>query len=237
MTRVAGIVTARGGSKGIPRKNLQMLGDMPLIAWTIRAALESKLVDRVIVSTDDAEIAEIARIWGAEVPFMRPSALAQDTSSHIEVVRHAHHWLDRYEGYRAEYIMLLQPTTPLRTANDIDLAVDMAVSQNADSLVSVCMVDRHPYWTLKLDSEGTITSFADMDLLVLQDKYPRRQDLPPAYAENGAIYLAHPSVLFERNSFYGERLYGYVMPKERSVDIDTWMDLKWAEFILKNGGL
>jgi N-acylneuraminate cytidylyltransferase/CMP-N,N'-diacetyllegionaminic acid synthase len=233
MSQIIGLITARGGSKSIPRKNIKMLAGKPLIAWTIEAAVRSRRLNRVVVSTDAEEIAQISRQWGAEVPFMRPMELAQDDTSGIAPVLHAVDWLAQHEGYEPDFVLMLQPTSPLRTAEDIEAAIKLVIEHEADSVVSVCEVKHHPYWAMKIEAEGTLSNFLGLDLRVMQEQYPRRQDLPSAYVENGAIYLAKPSVLLEREAFYGDRLFGYVMPRERSIDIDTGLDLQIAEFLLE----
>ena len=134
MTKILGLITARGGSKGIPGKNIKPLAGKPLIAWTIEAANNSRLLSQVIVSTDDNEIARSAQAWGAEVPFKRPEELAQDQSSHLDVVLHALQWYQLQHRALPEYVMLLQPTSPLRTANDIDAAISLAAQKQADAI-------------------------------------------------------------------------------------------------------
>jgi N-acylneuraminate cytidylyltransferase/CMP-N,N'-diacetyllegionaminic acid synthase len=230
---VLGIIPARGGSKAIRGKNIAIVAGKPLIAYTIQAALDANHIDRVIVSTDSQEIAEVACAYGAEVPFLRPPELAQDDTPGIEPVLHAVQWLDEHEGYRPDYVILLQPTSPLRSVHDIEAAIDLALTNNADSVISVCEVKHHPYWAMRLNEDGRLVSFLGMNLDNLLQKYPRRQDLPLVYAENGSIYLAKRSVLLEHKSFYGKRVYGYVMPDERSLDIDSLWDLQLAELILK----
>jgi CMP-N,N'-diacetyllegionaminic acid synthase len=235
MAEIVGLITARGGSRGIPRKNTRLLAGKPLIAWTIEAALASQRLSRVIVSTEDEEIAQIAREWGAEVPFMRPAELAQDHTPSIEPVLHAVQWLDDHESYQPDYAMLLQPTSPLRTAQDIEEAIALAVRLGADSVVSICQVKYHPYWAMRMNDDGTLRSFLDAaDWDSLQEMFPRRQDLPLAYAENGGIYLVRRRVLLERKSFYGKTFYGYIMPGERSLDIDTAWDFHLVGLLLKD---
>jgi N-acylneuraminate cytidylyltransferase/CMP-N,N'-diacetyllegionaminic acid synthase len=234
--KLLAIIPARGGSKGIPHKNIAPVGGKPLIAWTIEAALTSGFVERCVVSTDDEQIAVAAMNVGADVPFLRPEKLARDDTPGIEPVLHAVQWLDEHEGYQPDYVMLLQPTSPLRSAKDIKAAIDLADVNNADSVISICEVSYHPYWTMRLSEDCTLVNFLEMNLDSLLDKYPRRQDLPPAYAENGAIYLVRRSVLLEHRSLYGKRMYGYVMPSERSLDLDSPWDLHLAELILKDRG-
>jgi CMP-N,N'-diacetyllegionaminic acid synthase len=230
---VLAIITARGGSKGIPGKNIADLGGKPLIAWTIEAARRAPAISRTIVSTDDEQIAAIARQWGAEVPFIRPPELARDDTPGIAPVLHALQWLKEHEGIETDDVMLLQPTSPLRTAEDIEAAAGLIDQRNGDSVVSVCEVKNHPYWTMKLEPDGRLSSFLDLDLGTMQRNFPRRQDLPPAYAENGAIFLARYAIVVKRQSFYGNHLCGYIMPVSRSLDIDAPHDLRLAQILLQ----
>ena len=229
MLDVCGLITARGGSKGIPRKNLRELAGKPLIAWTIEAAQRARTLDRVLVSTDDPEIAETGREWGAQVPFLRPQSLAQDDSAHIDVVRHAADWLSRHEDRCPEYIMVLPPTAPLRSAQDIDDAVELAEAKRADVVVSVVKAQHHPYLTRKLDETGHLREFVPCDL-----EYQRRQDLPPAYALNGAIYLIRTDVLNGHTSLAPHGAVALVMPPHRSLDIDSPWDFHLAELVINN---
>jgi N-acylneuraminate cytidylyltransferase/CMP-N,N'-diacetyllegionaminic acid synthase len=226
---IVGIITARGGSKALPRKNVRLLAGKPLIAWTILAAKQSTTLQRILVSTDDAEIAEASRQWGAEVPFVRPAYLAQDLSSHIDVVIHAIEWLEQAELVVPDYIMLLQPTVPLRSANDIDAAVRIAYKTKADSVVSVYPCERHPFLAKQIDADGRLSDF----VFRIESDLPR-QTLPPAYSLNGAIYLIKPQVLKERHSWYSENTYAYVMPTERSADIDSDWDFYVTDLILRD---
>lgn len=231
MPEVLGLITARGGSKGVPRKNVKLLIGKPLIAWTIETALQSCGLSRVMVSTDDEEIAQVARAWGAEVPFIRPPALARDDSSHISVVTHAVAWLEEHQYSAPDYIMLLQPTSPLRTVEDIETALRIMRERTAVAVVSVCAMDRHPYLCKRLLVDGTLTDFVSIpsDLT-----YLRHQDLPPAYALNGAIYLNHRESLLRDKTFVPPGTVAYLMPAERSLDIDSPWDLYLAELILRD---
>jgi CMP-N,N'-diacetyllegionaminic acid synthase len=226
---VLGLITARGGSKGIPRKNMAILAGKPLIAWTIEAALHSHKLGRVIVSTDDPEIAQVSREWGAEVPFMRPPELAQDDSPHIAVVLHTVHWVASQQGTVPDYVMLLQPTSPLRSSVDIDAVIGLALEKNADSIVSVCLTREHPYLSKTVTPDGRL-----LDLVPKPKGYLQRQDLPPVYSLNGAIYLARCDTLLERETFYTGRTFAYIMPPERSLDVDTYWDLYLVDLILKD---
>lgn len=226
---IVGVITARGGSKAIPRKNVKVVGGKPLIAWTILAAKESSALSRVVVSTDDSEIAEVSARWGADVPFTRPASLAQDLSSHIDVVLHTLDWLEQNESVRPTYVMLLQPTVPFRSADDIDHAAEIAYQTDADSVVSVYPSERHPFLSKQITEEGRLRDF----VFRIESDLPR-QTLPPAYTLNGAIYLIKPHILKQRHSWYSENTYAYVMPAERSMDIDNEWDLYVADLILKD---
>ncbi len=227
MTDVLGVISARGGSKALPRKNVACLGGKPLIAHTIEAALGASLMGRVVVSTDDAEIAAVSRRWGAETPFMRPSELAGDESTSFPVLAHAVRWLSENEGYEPAYAMLLQPTSPLRTSKDIDGAITLALEKDADSVVSVYPPKQHPHWMKTLDEDGRLSDYVEWER-----DYSQRRTLPPVFALNGAIFLVRHALAMTGDSFYTERSYGYVMPPERSLDIDTAFDLEVAELAL-----
>jgi N-acylneuraminate cytidylyltransferase/CMP-N,N'-diacetyllegionaminic acid synthase len=227
---VLAVVPARGGSKGIPRKNLALCGGAPLIAYSIHAARRAKLVGRVIVSTEDEEIASVARNRGAEVPFLRPAELARDETPGIEPLLHCLDWLAAKEGYHPAYSIYLQPTSPFRLAADVDAAIELALQRDADAVVSVTEAKHSPYWIKVLDAEGRLR-----DSLPQSDAPARRQELPRLVALNGAIYLARTDVLLEKKTWYTERTHGYVMPAERSLDIDTPWDLSLANLILNQG--
>ena len=222
------VVTARGGSKSVPRKNLARVGNRPLMWWTIKAALGSKYCSRLVVSTDDGEIARAGSQMGAEVPFLRPAELAQDDTPGSAPALHATRWLDEHQGYQPDFVMLLQPTSPFRTTEDIDAAVELALNTGADAVVSVTPTHHHPYWLKRLDESGRMSDF-----MALEHPAEGRQTLPKLYALNGAIYLARREVLLEDESFYKRRTYGYPMPPERSLDIDTAWDLHVADLVLR----
>ena len=219
---VFALIPARGGSKGIPRKNIKLIAGKPLIVWTIEAALRSSLLSAVVVSTDDPEIADVARRAGAEVPFMRPAKLAQDETPGFDPVLHALDQLPQYDS-----VMLLQPTSPLRTTADIDGCLNLAAEKKSQSVVSVTAADTHPYWVYRLNTDQTIARFVDAAPIA------RRQDLPSAFALNGAMYFAHASWLRRSGSFVSAETLAYVMSRENSVDLDTPIDWKFAEMLLK----
>lgn len=214
--RLLALITARGGSKGLPRKNVLPVGGKPLIAWTISAAIEAEFVDHVVLSSDDDEIIKTAMKWGCTVPFRRPTELASDTASSMDVVLHA---LDQLPGY--DFVVLLQPTSPLRTSRDIDAAFLLLQASGAPSCVSVCEAEQSPYWMYRLAEDGKLE-----DLLPLPTAAKRRQDLPPVYVLNGAIYIANVDWLRSTKSFLGDGSIAYLMPKERSIDIDTADDFE-----------
>jgi CMP-N-acetylneuraminic acid synthetase len=229
MSGVVGLITARGGSKSIHRKNIQPLAGKPLIAWTIQAALGSSRLSQVIVSTDDEEITQVARLWGARVPFKRPSELSQDDSDHVSVVEHGMRWVQEHESASPQYMMLLQPTSPLRTSEDIDAAILMAEEHSASAVVSVSEMKQHPYLSRKVLDNGLLE-----DLVMADVGYLRRQKLPEAYSENGAIYLTSCEALLRERTFMPKGTYAYIMPPSRSIDIDSPWDLRLAELIMRD---
>jgi len=226
---VLGVIPARGGSKGLSRKNILHLAGKPLIAYTIEVALSTSFLDRLIVSTDDEEIAKVAHQHGAEVPFCRPFDLARDETLVYPVLIHAVQWLSEHQDCNPDFVLLLQPTSPLRTVEDIDAAINIAITAEAEAVVSVTPVHQHPYWMKQVTEDGRLT-----DHLPLERFPNRRQDLPVVYALNGAIYLAETRILLERQTFYTDRTYAYIMPPERSLDIDSKWDLYLAELVLKD---
>ncbi len=220
------VIAARGGSKGVPRKNVLPLGGKPMIAWTVEAAVASETLDRVIVSSDDREIIDAAVAFGAEAPFVRPAALAADDTPGVAPVLHA---LDAVEG-AWDFVVLLQPTSPFRTAEDIDAAVRLCAQSGAPSVVSVAPARTSPYWTYALNGDLTMRPMVASEGLI-----GRRQELPPVYELNGAVYVARVAHLREAESFVGPETLAYVMPEERSFEIDTPLDLVVARAVLAQG--
>lgn len=210
--RVLALITARGGSKGLPRKNVLLAGGKPLIAWTVEAAISAECVDRVVVSSDDDEIIAAAKAAGCDVPFCRPAYLASDMASSIDVVLHA---LDQLPEY--DYVILLQPTSPLRTAADIEAAFGLMLEKSAPSCVSICEADQSPYWMYRLSNDGRLQELLTNN----NEKVTRRQDLPPVYVLNGAIYIARIDWLRRTKSFLHSETIAYKMPRDRSLDIDN----------------
>jgi CMP-N-acetylneuraminic acid synthetase len=227
---VLGVVTARGGSKGIPGKNLKPLAGKPLIAHTIESARDSGVFERLILSTDDPAIAACGRALHCEVPFMRPAALARDETIHFDVMKHALEWMRDEAAYVPDAVMILQPTSPLRSAGDIRAAVELLAASGADSVVSVSEVPAHynPMRTLRVDAAGIATLFVTGE--PVRRRIDRRQDMPAAWTMNGAIYLFRTTVLFGAEpSLYGDRTAAYVMPAERGISIDDLHDWAAAE--------
>lgn len=223
------IITARGGSKGIKRKNVQLVGGQPLIAWTIQAARRAHAVSRVVVNTDNQEIASVAQQFGAEVPFMRPESLAQDKTPSMDVLIHAIQWFREYEDYMPDYLLLLQPTSPLREAADIDAAIELAQAKDAEAIVSVSPTHAHPYWMKTISEDGRLEDF-----LTIEKRFANRQSLPEVYMLNGALYLAKPQVLLDQQTWFTDKTYAYIIPQERSLDIDTPWEMKLADWLLKD---
>jgi N-acylneuraminate cytidylyltransferase len=232
--KVLGIITARGGSKGLPGKNIKPLGGKPLIQYSIEAANDTPL-ERLILSTEDPKIAAVARVLGCDVPFMRPADLARDDTPHLPVIQHAVQWLIDHEGYRAEAVVILQPTSPLRSSADIAAALRMLELSGADSVVSVSEVSAHahPMRMLRVDDGGLATLFVTGE--PVRNRINRRQDLPRAFVMNGAVYACRTEVLFGAEpSLYGDRVVAYPMPVERSISIDVAEDWEAAEHALAN---
>jgi len=227
--KILGIVTARGGSKGIPGKNVKPLLGKPLIFYTIAAAQRSEVFDRLILSTDDADIAEVAKRYGCEVPFIRPKELAKDNTAHLPVIRHAVEWLKEREGYKPDYVMILQPTSPLRQPFHIKDAVAL-LDAGADTVLSVSKIPKQfsPYKGMVIRDDGF------MELIngdPVRNRAIRRQDLKDAYWSVGAIYLFKTDLLFEGKDphFYGKRVAPYTIETKYIVDIDEPEDWEVAE--------
>lgn len=226
--RVTALIPARGGSKRLPRKNIKLLVDKPLIAWSIEVAKACKYVDRVIVSTDDEEIKRISKQYGAEVPFLRPEYLSNDHASSFDVIKHAIDFLTLSRSN--ELIVLLQPTSPLRLALEIDAALEFFVQKNAKGVVSISETEHSPMWSNTLPEDGCMSDFIRPEV---QGK--RSQDLPTFFRLNGSIYIYETLSLLEQSKiFFNENVYGFQTSLETAVDIDTALDFLIAETIMKN---
>lgn len=224
---ILALIPARGGSKGLPRKNIRPFLGKPLIAWTIKDAKNSKYIDRVIVSTEDREIAAISRKFLAETPFMRPKRLATSCARSIDVILDAISWLEK-RGESYDLVMLLQPTSPLREARDIDRAIEFLFKKKAKSIVSACLAEHSPYWSNILPKDRCMKDFIPKSVM-----NKARQELPVFYRLNGSIFLTFSDYLKAHKNFYGKKTYAYIMPQDRSVDIDTKMDFTFAEYLYK----
>jgi CMP-N,N'-diacetyllegionaminic acid synthase len=227
MPNVTALIPARGGSRGLPRKNVLPLAGRPLIAWTIDAALQCPLVTSVVVSTDDEEIAAAAREAGARVPFMRPADLSGDESSSIDVAAHAITQL-RQAGSEVRWLLFLQPTSPLRTAEDIAGAIDLQQRVSARAVVSVTPAKHPPHWMRRMNTNGVIEPW-------LEGTSPsRRQEAATLYHVNGAIYLIEAQDLCDARTFLPEHTHGFVMPEERSIDVDDAWDFHLADLVMRD---
>lgn len=224
--KILAIIPARGGSKRVPGKNVRLLVGKPLIVHTIESAMRSKVIDKVVVSTDDKEISRVSEKAGAQV-IKRPKKLAQDRSPTHPVIEHAIDYLKKREGYKPDIIVLLQPTSPLRDHEDIDEALEIFLENECQSLVGVCEADHPIHWSLKIES-CYLKPFFSMKHLEI-----RRQDLPKSYMPNGAMFISRLESLIKHKSFYTPKTLSYVMPKEKSVDIDSEYDFKLAEEFLR----
>jgi CMP-N,N'-diacetyllegionaminic acid synthase len=215
------IIPARGGSKRLPRKNVLDLNGKPLIVWTIEAGLNSKYIDKIIVSSDDDEILDISKNFGAET-IKRPEELASDTATTFDAIKHT---IDNLEKY--DYIVLLQPTSPLRDEKHIDEAIELLVEKNADAVVSVCEMDHSPLWSNTLPQDGNMNNFLRDEVL-----NKRSQDLAKYYRLNGSIYICKTNKLLKAQSFMlKENIFAYIMDRKSSVDIDDEIDFKMANIL------
>ncbi len=227
MHNILALIPARGGSKRLKGKNIKQLGEKPLIAWSIEVALASKYVDEVVVSTEDDEIAKVSQQYGATVPFKRPYMLSLDSTSTMDVILHTIETLES-EGKAYKFLMLLQPTSPLRSSEDIDKSVELMIQKEADSIISVCESEHSPLWTNTLPKDHSMDNF-------LPKKAERRsQELPTYYRLNGAIYIAKTEMIKKEKSFFMPNSFAYIMPQSRSVDIDSELDFKLAEILVQD---
>lgn len=226
--KVLAVIPARGGSKGVPQKNIRPLAGKPLIAYTIEAASDSKELTRFIVSTDDEAIAKVSREAGADVPFIRPGDLATDSATAIPVIQHALKEMEERDGVTYDAVMMLQPTTPYRTGADIDAAIQVLREKGSDSVISVVDVEGHHPARMKFLNEGRLI---DPPYCEAYENQPR-QELEPMYLRNGAIYLTRRETLLQ-NSFKGNHCQALIMENERSVNIDTMLDFELAEFMMR----
>lgn len=228
--KILGIIPARGGSKGVPRKNIKLLGNKPLLQYTSEIALASSLIDTLVLSSDDDEIMEVAKGLGVQVPFKRPSDLAIDTAPTLPVIKHA---IEYYKsiGINFDAVCLLQVTSPFRTVKFLNKAISTFIDKDTDSLVSVQQVphEYNPHWVFEVNNDGTLDiATGDKNIIT------RRQELPLSYHRDGSIYITKTSVILEQDSLYGKSMSYIESPKEWYVNIDTMKDWKKAEKIVKN---
>ena len=223
------IIPARGGSKGLPGKNVRPLAGVPLICHSVRTALAAKSISRVVISTDDEAIAAAAKEYGAEVPFMRPAELAQDDSMVMDAYLYTADRIAREQGSPVEGFVALLPTAPLRLPEDIDGAVELFNDKRADSVISVTEAPVPVSWYRRIDGEGVMRAYLSEE----GDAVSNRQAHGQAYVPNGAIYVFRTEGLRATRQYYTDKTYPYVMPRERSADIDELLDFEWAEFLLK----
>jgi N-acylneuraminate cytidylyltransferase/CMP-N,N'-diacetyllegionaminic acid synthase len=224
---VLAIIPARAGSKSIKNKNIVLLGGIPLIAYSITTAKKCNKIDKVIVSTDSHKIADIAKSYGADVPFLRPAKLATDNSPTILTIKHAIEFLER-KGQNYETIIILQPTSPLRKIEDIKKSLKLLNQPNTDSVVSVCIAEHNPYYVMKEIKENYIRPVIEP-----KQKIYCRQSAPKVYRLNGSIYTVKRDVIMKKNDDITDKTRPLIMPREYSIDIDSKEDLLFAELILK----
>lgn len=229
---VLGLIPARGGSKGVPRKNIKPLHGKPLLCYTAEAALCAERITTVILSTDDEEIAEVGSRCGLEVPFMRPQELAKDDTPMLPVVQHALRWMENHQRH-FDLVCLLQPTNPLRSPKLIDGCIDLLIKSDADTVLTVLPVPTHynPHWVYFTDEENHL-SLATGE----EEPITRRQALPSAYHREGSVYVTRCETIMKENSLYGKNITGYVLSKEESVNIDDKQDWVLAEKLLASNG-
>ena len=225
------IIPARGGSKGLPGKNIKVLCGKPLIAWSIEAGLKSKYIDEVMVTTDSKEIADIAKEYGADVPFLRPKELATDTAPTFDVIKHTIDFYKEKLKKEFDYIVLLEPTSPLREVSDIDNAIEQLLNSYADAIVGICKTEaQNPTFLVLKDDNNYISGYNSSIKVV------RRQDIPDVYFFEGTIYISKTDILLKKQTFYHEKTIGYEVPKYKSLEIDDIYDFIMVEAIMKYRG-
>ena len=221
--KVLGIIPARGGSKGLPRKNILPFANKPLIVHSINQANKSKYIDKLILSSEDQKIIDICKSYKIDIPFIRPKSLSQDETSGLDVVFHA---VENMQGY--DIVVLLQPTSPLRTFKDIDKCIEKLINRDVNACVSVVETSKSPYWMFELNEhENFIPVVKNTPLVSI------RQNLPRTFGINGAVYVAKIDWYKKTKEFINEETIAYIMPKDRSIDIDTKEDFLFAEYLIE----
>ena len=228
---IVGFIFARGGSQGVPGKNIRLLAGKPLIAYAIETAFQSELIDRVVVSTDDEKIARVAQDSGAEVPFIRPKELAQNNSPEWLAWQHAIRMLKEQDKNRElDVFVSIPPTAPLRATEDIDNAIQLFLESDADIVITVKKASRHPSFNMITLDEQECAQL----VLPLGKHIIRRQDAPPVYDVTTVAYVANPKFIMESKSFFEGRVKAVLIPEERALDIDTELDFQFAEYLMTN---
>lgn len=229
--RILYIITARGGSKGVPNKNIIELGGLPLLAYKAIAVKESDYLDRIILSTDSQEIAETAKRFNIEVPFIRPSELATDTASSIDVVCHAMDWVENNDPVKYDAICLLEPSSPFLSYEDVNHAMELFIEKDANAVLGVKEMEVNSLFISEIEDDlAMVKQFEKIKTL----RSFNRQDMKRQYTMNGAIYIAKWDFFKKQKSFHSEKTYAYVMPSERSIEIDEMIDLYFARFLVEN---
>jgi len=227
---ILGIIPARGGSKSIPHKNIKLLADKPLIAHTIETAQKCKMLNRTVVSTDDNEIAEVARKYGGDVSFMRPNELAMDDTPMIPVLQHAVSFVENEENIRVDVIVLLDPTSPLRRVKDVEACINKLLSSDVDSVVTVCEVEHNPYFVMMELASDRLVPLINNDTEIT-----RRQDAPDVHRLNAAVYAIKRDVLMNECKIITDNTMAVIMPQDLSAHIDHTIDFEFVEFLIKRG--
>ena len=224
--KILAVITARGGSKGLPGKNIRPLGGKPLLAYTVEAAKQSRFLTHLVLSTDDLQIAALGRELGVEVPFIRPTELAQDDTPHLPVMQHAINFMEDKLNERFTHTVILQPTSPFRTVDDLDCTIKLLLETGADSAVSIVEIkDKHPLKAKRLEGSRILPYFA------AEPEGARRQDLPRAYRRSGAVYAMRRATIMDEGRLFGDHVVGHEVPWERSIDIDDELDWLQAEYM------
>jgi len=226
---ILGVITARGGSKGVPRKNIKLLGAYPLISYTVKVAQKSKLLTDLIVSTDNEEIASVCREYRVDVPFIQPAELAKDTSTHLEVMQYAVKFMEEKKDIVYDYAVIFQPTSPFRIVEDIDKTIEKIIEHNADSAFSMCEIEQnqHPIKAKKMEGDTVLPYCGE------EKVGTHRQDFPVVYKRSGAVYVTKRDLIIKDNRMFGDFIVGHIVPLERSIDIDSPFDWVKAEYMLE----
>ena len=227
---ILGIIPARGGSKSVPKKNIRLLAGKPLIAYTIETAQKCKMLNRTVVSTDDVEIAEVAKKYGGDVPFIRPKDLSLDDTPMIPVLQHTVYFIEKKENSRVDVVVLLDPTSPFRRIEDIEACIQKLERENADSVVTVCEVEHNPYFVMMELDDGKLVPLIKSDKVIT-----RRQDAPEVYRLNAAVYAVKRDVLMNANEIITDNTMAVIMSQELSTHIDHVVDFDFAEHLMKKG--